>query len=127
MAFTITVNGTRQTADVEPDTPLLWVLRDVLGMSGTKFGCGIALWHAAATIVRRLDGDLTEQPFEYSDRGIMATISRFQAIAAIGLVDVSGFFGWLLGLAVQLTGFENRIDQTFRRCPSRTPDLVKWS
>jgi isoquinoline 1-oxidoreductase subunit alpha len=43
MAFTISLNGTAHSVDVEADTPLLWVLRDVLGMSGTKFGCGIAL------------------------------------------------------------------------------------
>jgi aerobic-type carbon monoxide dehydrogenase small subunit (CoxS/CutS family) len=39
---TIKVNGTPQQIDVEPDTPLLWVLRDVVGLTGTKFGCGIA-------------------------------------------------------------------------------------
>ena len=43
MAFTIRVNGTSHSVDVDGDTPLLWVLRDVLGMTGTKFGCGIAL------------------------------------------------------------------------------------
>ena len=42
MAFTITVNGSARNVDVDGDTPLLWVLRDVLGMTGTKFGCGIA-------------------------------------------------------------------------------------
>ncbi|HEX3065495.1 MAG TPA: (2Fe-2S)-binding protein [Dongiaceae bacterium] len=36
------INGQTQNVDVTPDTPLLWVLRDVLGMTGTKFGCGIA-------------------------------------------------------------------------------------
>lgn len=35
------VNGRRRTVDVEPDTPLLWVLRDHLGLAGTKYGCGI--------------------------------------------------------------------------------------
>ncbi len=40
--ITITVNGTPQQVDLEPDTPLLWVLRDVLGLTGTKFGCGVA-------------------------------------------------------------------------------------
>jgi isoquinoline 1-oxidoreductase alpha subunit len=40
MALTITVNGSARTVDVDGDTPLLWVLRDVLGMTGTKFGCG---------------------------------------------------------------------------------------
>ena len=42
MPFTISVNGTSHAVDVDGDTPLLWVLRDVLGMTGTKFGCGIA-------------------------------------------------------------------------------------
>jgi len=42
MATTIKVNGQNHTVDVDEDTPLLWVLRDVLGMTGTKCGCGIA-------------------------------------------------------------------------------------
>ena len=37
-----TVNGRRQSVDVVPETPVLWVLRDTLGLTGTKFGCGIA-------------------------------------------------------------------------------------
>lgn len=40
--ITIEVNGTSRQVDIEPDTPLLWVLRDVIGLTGTKFGCGIA-------------------------------------------------------------------------------------
>jgi len=51
MAFTVNVNGTLQTVDVDADTPLLWVLRDVLGISGTKFGCGIALCGACTVHV----------------------------------------------------------------------------
>ena len=43
MATTIKINGVDQIVDVDGDTPLLWVLRDVLGMTGTKFGCGMAL------------------------------------------------------------------------------------
>ena len=39
----LTINGHHQAVDVEPDTPLLWVLRDTLGLTGTKFGCGKAL------------------------------------------------------------------------------------
>src|SRR5271155_4913128 len=39
---TITVNDTQHQLDIEPDTPLLWVLRDVVGLTGTKYGCGIA-------------------------------------------------------------------------------------
>lgn len=53
MAFTIRVNGTAHRVDVDGDTPLLWVLRDVLGMCGTKFGCGIGLCGACMV---HLDG-----------------------------------------------------------------------
>jgi isoquinoline 1-oxidoreductase subunit alpha len=38
----LTINGHQQQVDVDPDTPLLWVLRDTLGLTGTRFGCGIA-------------------------------------------------------------------------------------
>lgn len=43
MAYSIRVNGRLMEVDVEGDTPLLWVLRDVCGLTGTKYGCGVAL------------------------------------------------------------------------------------
>jgi len=42
MALTLTINGEEHAVDVEPETPLLWVIRDTIGLTGTKFGCGIA-------------------------------------------------------------------------------------
>jgi isoquinoline 1-oxidoreductase alpha subunit len=56
MAFTIKVNGNTHSVDVDGDTPLLWVLRDVLGMTGTKFGCGMALCGACTV---HIDGVAT--------------------------------------------------------------------
>ncbi len=53
MAYAIMVNGREQSVDVDGDTALLWVLRDVLGMTGTKFGCGMALCGACTV---HLDG-----------------------------------------------------------------------
>ena len=53
MAFTLKINGTLHGVDVDGDIPLLWVLRDVLGMTGTKFGCGQALCGACTV---HLDG-----------------------------------------------------------------------
>ena len=50
---TLNVNGKALKADVDPDTPILWVLRDSLGMTGTKFGCGMALCGACTV---HLDG-----------------------------------------------------------------------
>jgi isoquinoline 1-oxidoreductase subunit alpha len=52
----ITVNGRHHDVDVDPDTPLLWVLRDTLGMGGTKYGCGIAQCGACTV---HLDGVAT--------------------------------------------------------------------
>ena len=56
MTFTIQVNGQTRSVDVDGDTPLLWVLRDVLGMTGTKFGCGMALCGACTV---HIDGVAT--------------------------------------------------------------------
>jgi len=47
----LTINGERREVDVPPDMPLLWVLRDVLGLTGTKFGCGMALCGACTVHV----------------------------------------------------------------------------
>ena len=49
--FTIKVNGSSRSIEVEDDTPLLWVPRDNLGLTGTKFGCGIALCGACTVFV----------------------------------------------------------------------------
>jgi aerobic-type carbon monoxide dehydrogenase small subunit (CoxS/CutS family) len=54
--LTLNVNGKTRTVDVDPDTPLLWVLRDTLGMTGTKYGCGMALCGACTVHV---DGEAT--------------------------------------------------------------------
>jgi isoquinoline 1-oxidoreductase alpha subunit len=53
MSFTLNVNGTAHAVEVDGDTPLLWVLRDVIGLTGTKFGCGIAMCGACTV---HLDG-----------------------------------------------------------------------
>jgi isoquinoline 1-oxidoreductase alpha subunit len=53
MMIEISINGEKRSVDVEPETPLLWVLRDTLGMTGTKYGCGIAQCGACTVL---LDG-----------------------------------------------------------------------
>ncbi len=51
MPITLDINGKKRTVDVSPDTPLLWVLRDTLGLTGTKYGCGIAMCGACTVHV----------------------------------------------------------------------------
>lgn len=98
-----------------PGHPEVFVVGDLMNLDRLPGLAQVAIQsgrHAAATIVRRLRGDSMERPFRYRDRGTMATVSRFQAIAAIGHVRASGFFGWLMWLAIHLyalTGFKNRI------------------
>jgi aerobic-type carbon monoxide dehydrogenase small subunit (CoxS/CutS family) len=54
MAIKLSINGKSVEVDVDPETPLLWVLRDTLGLTGTKYGCGMALCGACTV---HLDGE----------------------------------------------------------------------
>lgn len=51
MVYHLTINGMRHSVDVEPDMPLLWILRDRLGLTGTKFGCGVGIC-GSCTVLR---------------------------------------------------------------------------
>ncbi len=77
MAFTIKVNGQMHDVDVDDDTPVLWVLRDVLGMTGTKFGCGLALC-GACTI--HIDGEATRSCITTIDGIGTSEITTIEAI-----------------------------------------------
>ena len=79
MAFTINVNGNKYAVDVDGDTPLLWVLRDVLGMTGTKFGCGMGLC-GACTI--HIDGQPTRSCITPVSAGSGKRITTIEAIGA---------------------------------------------
>jgi isoquinoline 1-oxidoreductase subunit alpha len=79
MAFTITINGSTHSVDVDGDTPLLWVLRDVLGMTGTKFGCGMAL-SGACTV--HIDGAPTRSCITTIDSIGTSAIATIEAIGA---------------------------------------------
>ena len=77
MAFTIKINGLDHTVDVDGDTPLLWVLRDVLGMTGTKFGCGMALCGACTV---HLDGTATRSCITTIESVGSAAITTIEAV-----------------------------------------------
>src|SRR5438132_4455964 len=97
MATTIKVNGVDRSVDVDSDTPLLWVLRDVLGMTGTKFGCGMALCGACTVHV---DGVATRScitPIDGIGTSEIATIEAIGATAAGAKIQKA----WLDGEVVQ--------------------------
>src|ERR1700745_1485034 len=77
MAFTVKINGKSHSVDVDGDTPLLWVLRDVLGMTGTKFGCGMALCGACTV---HIDGVATRSRVTPIDSTGGSTITTIEAI-----------------------------------------------
>jgi isoquinoline 1-oxidoreductase alpha subunit len=79
MAFAIKVNGKTHSVDVDDDTPLLWVLRDVLGMTGTKFGCGMALCGACTVHV---NGEPTRSCIKPIDSIGTSAITTIEAIGA---------------------------------------------
>jgi isoquinoline 1-oxidoreductase alpha subunit len=84
MALTLTVNGQARSVDVEPDTPLLWVLRDTLGLTGTKYGCGIAACGACTVLI---DGEAMRScVVAVSDVGA-ASITTIEGLAPAGTLN----------------------------------------
>ena len=77
MAYAIKVNGIEHAVEADGDTPLLWVLRDVLGLTGTKFGCGMALCGACTV---HLDGVPTRSCVTTLDSVGEAAITTIEAI-----------------------------------------------
>jgi isoquinoline 1-oxidoreductase subunit alpha len=82
MAFEIEVNGIKRSADVDGDTPLLWVLRDVFGMTGTKFGCGKALCGACTV---HIDGNATRSCVTPIDSIGTSRVTTIEAIGATAI------------------------------------------
>ena len=81
MTFSISVNGTKHDVDVADDTPLLWVLRDVLGMTGTKYGCGIAQCGACTVHIDGVATRSCQVPIGRLGAGKVTTV---EALAANG-------------------------------------------
>jgi isoquinoline 1-oxidoreductase alpha subunit len=91
------INGQRQTVDVPPDTPLLWALRDEIGLTGTKFGCGMALCGACTVHV---DG----QPAR-------SCITPVSAVADKKVVTIEGLGTDSIGRALQAAWVDTGVPQ----------------
>jgi NADH dehydrogenase len=98
-----------------PGYPEVFVVGDMIALDHLPGVAQVAIQgskYAAKEIQRRLAGKPPQKPFHYFDKGDLATISRFRAVARIGRFRLTGFVAWLLWLGVHivyLTGFKNRI------------------
>ena len=97
MTFRITVNGTDRSVDVDGDTPLLWVLRDVLGMTGTKFGCGAALCGACTV---HLDGT-----------PIRSCVTPIDGIGTSKITTIEGIGTTAVGARIQKAWLDSEVVQ----------------
>jgi NADH dehydrogenase len=98
-----------------PGHPNVYVVGDMMSLDRLPGVAQVAIQggrYAAADIAARLAGRTPGKPFRYHDKGSMATISRFSAVASIGTLCLSGFVAWLMWLAVHLVyiiGFKHRL------------------
>jgi NADH dehydrogenase len=98
-----------------PGHPEVFVVGDMMALDQLPGVAQVAIQsgrYAAEVIKGRLVGEPPKEPFRYVDKGSMATISRFSAVASIGKARFSGFFAWVLWLAVHLLyiiGFKHRV------------------
>ena len=98
-----------------PGHPEVFVVGDMMALDRLPGVAQVAIQgarFAARQITHRLDGKPVDPRFEYVDKGSMATISRFSAVASIGRLRFSGFFAWVLWLGIHLVyiiGFKHRI------------------
>jgi isoquinoline 1-oxidoreductase subunit alpha len=81
MSISLVVNGIAYTADVEPETPLLWVIRDSLKLTGTKYGCGIAQCGACTVLV---DGAATRSCMTVASEVVGKAITTIEGLSADG-------------------------------------------
>lgn len=85
MPYTLVVNGRSHTVDVAPDTPLLWVLRDSLNLTGTKYGCGIGLCGAC---VVHMDGEAQPSCLWPIEKVAGKNITTIEGLGGTGLHPV---------------------------------------
>jgi NADH:ubiquinone reductase (H+-translocating) len=98
-----------------PGHPEVFVVGDMISLNNLPGVAQVAIQgakYAAKEIDNRVKGKAPQGPFRYFDKGSMATISRFRAVAMVGKIRLTGFVAWLMWLAVHLvyiTGFKNRV------------------
>ena len=91
MPINLTVNGQVRSLDVDPDTPLLWAIRETLGLTGTKFGCGIAQCGACTVHVNGKAERSCTMPVASVEGAAITTIEGLAAGGALNAVQQAWF------------------------------------
>src|SRR5690349_16499426 len=103
-----------------PGYPEVFVVGDMISLDNLPGVAQVAIQgakYAAKEIHRRVDNKAPQKPFKYFDKGSMATISKFSAVALIGRIRLTGIIAWLMWLVIHLvylTGFKNRVSALLR-------------
>ena len=97
MSFALNINGIPRSVDVDGDTPLIWVLRDVLGMTGTKFGCGMALCGACTV---HLDG-----------AAVRSCITTVESVGEAKVTTIEAIGATAMGAKVQKAWLDHQVPQ----------------
>ena len=97
MTYSIKVNGQVRTVDVDPDTPLLWTLRDALDMRGTKFGCGIASCGACTVHI--------------NGQAVRSCVTPISAVGSGEITTIEGMSAHPVGAKVQAAWMEIDVPQ----------------
>ena len=117
MSLKVTVDGQPRELDVDPEMPILWALRDVLGLTGAKYGCGQALCGAC---VVHLDGDAVRACVTPIRRAAGATVTTIDGLSPNGDHPLQQAWVELRGAAVRV--LPGRADHDRGGAPRQEPD-----
>jgi aerobic-type carbon monoxide dehydrogenase small subunit (CoxS/CutS family) len=112
MAYTIKVNAVDHSVDVDGDTPLLWVLRDVLGMMGTKFGCGKALCGACTVLI--------------DDTATRSCITTIDSVGTAAITTIEAIGNTPSGKKIQKAWLDLEVVQCGIASPARSCPLLRY-
>jgi isoquinoline 1-oxidoreductase alpha subunit len=97
MSYTLKINGKAHAVDVDGDTPLLWVLRDVVGLTGTKFGCGVGLCGACTVHVGGVP--------------MRSCITPIQSVGTSAITTIEGVGATASGASIQKAWLDREVVQ----------------
>lgn len=121
MAITLMVNGQSRTLDIDPDTPLLWAIRETLGLTGTKFGCGIAACGACTVHVNGRAERSCIMPVSSVEGAAITTIEGLAGGGALTPVQQAWLDLQVPQCGYCQSGMIMAVWSPFQQCSARSP------